>query len=173
MAETAVSPRASGHAMNTTHRHRFATLALGALALGALALRAAPACAQGHGAPAVYDLAVREAWDGSVPGAQPATPAGEPAAASWRPATRPGYTVQLSADGLTVAIAAGGADPPLHGRLASTRGDVRTYTLDAGTFAGGRFVLTGRGAGLRGELLVYGSGVPIVRGVRGAMVPRP
>ena len=43
------------------------------------------------------------------------------------------------------------------------------YSLDGGTFAGGRFVVWSEKDGLEGELTIYGAGVPILSSERGSI----
>ena len=76
------------------------------------------------------------------------------------------YDVSVSLQGAAVVI---GADP-LVGQRESASGTQLSYALAQGTFAGGRFVVWATEAGLQGELTLYGSGRPIVRSERGALV---
>ena len=76
---------------------------------------------------------------------------------------RPQYTERRA------AIAIGAA--PIKGSRISITADRIEYDLLEGTFAGGRFVIWEVGGSLQAELLIFGSGVPIVSGNRGSLCP--
>jgi hypothetical protein len=58
--------------------------------------------------------------------------------------------------------------PPMQGVRASAT-EPLVYSLDGGTFAGGRFVVWSGKDGLEGELTIYGAGVPIISSERGSI----
>lgn len=80
------------------------------------------------------------------------------------------YELIVSGDHVSVVPLAG--PPPSAGTMEGTRaaspaGETR-FDLQSGTFAGGRLVIRGD----RGELTIFGSGVPIVSSERGSLVVR-
>ena len=77
------------------------------------------------------------------------------------------YTVTFSENGHTVSIEPGN----MQGQKTEDDGESTTYELDAGTFAGGRFVIQDDNGSFDAELTLYGSGVPIVQSERGYLVP--
>jgi hypothetical protein len=108
---------------------------------------------------------------------QIAEPMGDIPETAWVPdSSAPGYRVEISSDGKAVEISpAASADGGLgvmQGHLddATPPGArTRRFQLDAGTFAGGRFVIDD-GPPRRAEIVIYGSGVPIIRAERGPLV---
>ncbi len=78
----------------------------------------------------------------------------------------PVYPIVVSGDGKFVAV----GETPLVGTLVPGGPGEWMFTLDEGTFAGGRFVVWSTDAGLQAELTIYGSGVPMVSSERGALV---
>jgi hypothetical protein len=77
------------------------------------------------------------------------------------------YTVVVSAQATVVTI---NGQTVFTGARAAADAEKATYSLDQGTFAGGRFVVWMVSSGLQAELTLYGSGVPIVKSERGALV---
>jgi hypothetical protein len=79
------------------------------------------------------------------------------------------YRITVSSDGRSVEIAplAGGAT--MRGRLAGGGAGSRRFEIDEGAFAGGRLDLDD-GPPPHGELVIFGSGVPVVSAERGALV---
>ncbi|MBX3191456.1 MAG: hypothetical protein KF819_30960 [Labilithrix sp.] len=86
------------------------------------------------------------------------------------------YTPQPPADRYEIVVRGDAVEvAPLDGKLgkmtgareASTTGETR-FRLSEGTFAGGVLVVRGD----RGEITIYGSGVPIVLSERGALISR-
>jgi hypothetical protein len=57
------------------------------------------------------------------------------------------------------------------GNLTSSATDIIHYNLDAGTFAGGRFLVWIDDDCFQAELTIYGSGVPVVSSERGRLYP--
>jgi hypothetical protein len=77
------------------------------------------------------------------------------------------YEIVLSGQGVTVAIT--GAQMMFHGARASATATRVEYTLDQGTFAGGRWAAWPEHAGLAAELTLFGSGRPVVKSERGTL----
>ncbi len=112
-----------------------------------------------------WQLRVDRAWGGTRGDVQ--SPSDAFVEADYDPVSSgPVYDVSVSLQGAAVVI---GADP-LVGQRESASGTQLSYALAQGTFAGGRFVVWATAAGLQGELTLYGSGRPIVRSERGALV---
>jgi len=63
-----------------------------------------------------------------------------------------------------------GGTPAWSGARAAGDAAHANFDLSAGTFAGGRFVVWAAEDGLQAELTLYGSGVPIVKSERGALI---
>lgn len=77
------------------------------------------------------------------------------------------YTVTFSANGETVTLEPGS----IRGEKNKTGNDTQGYySLTAGVFAGGRFVVRSVQEKLEGELTIYGSGIPIVLSERGSLL---
>ena len=76
------------------------------------------------------------------------------------------YKVEFSADGKTVNLLK--TPQNVVGTLTSDSGNLRTYAVNG--FGGGRFVVLSTGTNYEAELTIYGSGVPILRSVRGHLV---
>lgn len=74
------------------------------------------------------------------------------------------YRLEVSQGAARIAV----VEPRMGGRLEQATAERLTYTLAEGTFAGGRFVVWREPSGLRAELTIYGSGVPVVRSERGS-----
>jgi hypothetical protein len=101
--------------------------------------------------------------DGSVTAGSPAAPLSE---SDFAPATgHTTYRVDISEQGARIVV----AEPRLVGRLETATPDRRTYQIEEGSFAGGRFVAWQISGGLQGELTMYGSGRPVVRSDRGPL----
>jgi hypothetical protein len=79
----------------------------------------------------------------------------------------PTHHVTVSDRGSRVSIGA----RPLKGQRTTAFDSYLAYDLREGTFAGGRFVVWPGEHGPQAELTIYGSGRPIVRSERGALVP--
>ncbi len=77
------------------------------------------------------------------------------------------YSILVTAEGRSVSIT---ASPPINGTRTERSDDRVTYALSGGLAAGGRLVVWKEGTGYQGELTVYGSGVPVVKSERGAVV---
>lgn len=80
------------------------------------------------------------------------------------------YAITLSNAGTRIAIVEPGAGP-VTGQLHASTTTAIDFDLSDGLFAGGRFVVWVGDAGLQAEYTIYGSGVPIIGSVRGALVP--
>lgn len=115
-----------------------------------------------------WELRVDRAWAGGGNVQFPSDPLDESTYAPMINA--PVYRVILSDSGRRVAV---GATPLLGTRSLATDSrvqfDLGIAPLDAP--AGGRLVVRRSGSDLQGELTVYGSGRPIVKSERGAVVP--
>ena len=77
------------------------------------------------------------------------------------------YVIEFSADGTAVKVV---TEKTIEGSLVSDVDGVKTYRLKA--FAGGRLVVRPAGRNHEAELTIYGSGVPIIRSLRGKLVER-
>jgi hypothetical protein len=82
------------------------------------------------------------------------------------------YAIALSSDGTRIEIVEAGAQP-VTGQLHASTSSIVEFDLSGGLFAGGRFVAWVGPGGLQSEYTIYGSGVPIIGSVRGALVPAP
>jgi hypothetical protein len=84
----------------------------------------------------------------------------------------PAYRVAVSDGGRQVTV----GERPLRGERTTTTDSAVEFSLTpdmSGAPGGGRLVVWTAGGGLQAELTIYGSGRPIVKSERGAMVPAP
>jgi len=79
------------------------------------------------------------------------------------------YTVTLSEHGARISIA--GANGTFVGTRSKVTQKGVAYSLTE--WAGGQFVVCPGRRSLRAELTIFGSGVPVIGSVRGALVPKP
>lgn len=77
----------------------------------------------------------------------------------------PSYRLEVSRGGASIVV----REPRLVGRLDEARPERLSYALVEGAFAGGRIVVWRTETDLRGELTIYGSGLPVVRSERGVL----
>jgi hypothetical protein len=78
------------------------------------------------------------------------------------------YVIKFSSDGKEVSI----NNDSIQG-TAGTESDLKkSYNLDKGVFAGGRFVIWPKDQPTKAELTIYGSGVPIIVSERGMLVKK-
>lgn len=92
----------------------------------------------------------------------------EDARVTYEPvADGPVWSMTLSDKGHRIRLAASGDS------IVGTRSKVteRIAVFDLEAFAGGRFVVRTGDHGLRGELTMFGSGVPVTGSARGSLVP--
>lgn len=113
-----------------------------------------------------WRLAVNRAWPPSSGGVQ--LPTDELPESAYSPITNgTSYAVAVSSNWLNAKV----GSTPYAGSLEASRDGKLHYSLGAGTFAGGRFVVWRGTDGLEAELTLYGSGVPIVSSERGTLTP--
>jgi hypothetical protein len=116
-------------------------------------------------------LRIDRAWHGDGAAAQPdRLPESE-----FRPVSN-GSTYPLFATNSGARVEIGGKKrtavrPPMKG-VRSSSNELLFYTLNEGTFAGGRFLVWPGNNGLQGELTIYGSGVYIISSERGSISRR-
>ncbi len=75
------------------------------------------------------------------------------------------YDIAFSENGQTIVIEPGA----IHGTKTTGVGNSLRYELDEGLFAGGRFVIWTENDDFKGEITIYGSGVPIIKSLRGIL----
>ena len=121
-----------------------------------------------------YSFVVKAEWH------RPSTPEGVPGDALrdadfTQIAEARRYQVQLSEDGQSATITSESGSPTrvyTGSREASTDHALH-YSLSAGAFAGGRFLLSGGAPEYTADLTLYGSGVPVVSSERGVLQHAP
>ena len=113
-----------------------------------------------------WEFRVDRAWDGTAGDVQ--FPTDALPEETYEPVSD-GQVMEVVVSNVGAAIAIGA--PPIKGSRISTTADRIEYDLLEGTFAGGRFVIWEVGGSLQAELLIFGSGVPIVSGDRGSLCP--
>jgi hypothetical protein len=113
-----------------------------------------------------WEFQVDRSWDGSTGSVQ--FPTDLLSDEDYEPVVNGSKVkVVVSQYGERVAIGEG----PVEGTRVPSTDDLVRYELDAGTFAGGRFVVWAVDDCLQAELTIYGSGLPIVQSERGGLVP--
>jgi len=76
------------------------------------------------------------------------------------------YDVSFSEDMQTISI----VHDSISGTITEDSEELKTYHLDKGLFAGGRFAIWITNSEFEAEYTVYGSGVPIIRSERGYLL---
>lgn len=75
------------------------------------------------------------------------------------------YDIAFSENGQTITLEPGS----IHGTKTTNTGNSLRYELDEGLFAGGRFIIWTDNDYFKGEITIYGSGVPIIKSWRGIL----
>jgi hypothetical protein len=57
----------------------------------------------------------------------------------------------------------------IHGIKTTDAGNSLKYELNEGLFAGGRIIIWSENDDFKGEFTIYGSGVPIIKSLRGVL----
>lgn len=85
----------------------------------------------------------------------------------------PRYSVVVSDHGRSISILEQGANKPRVTGTRRTSGERVSFELEEGLFAGGRLSVWASASALEAEFLIYGSGVLLVAGERGALSRKP
>jgi hypothetical protein len=75
------------------------------------------------------------------------------------------YDIAFSENGQTITLEPG----TIHGTKSADTGNSLKYELDDGLFAGGRIIIWSENDDFKGEFTIYGSGVPIIKSLRGIL----